>query len=211
MAMNEGLPTIVVCLRSGGDYFPNHVRALGKQIERNTTIPYRFVCYTDQVNELPEIETVELEKNYPGWWSCVELWKHQGPTIAIGLDTMILKNIDGLLILASHAPEEEFFLLDSFFHPGEFINGMQIWNGDWSWLYNEFDFEKESKLHRGDENYLIETLQARGYDLAAIQDYFEGICSYQRHYQKGLAKDPSVIIFHGRRKPWNTNLWERAK
>ncbi len=209
--MNEGLPSIVCCLRSGGEYHPNHISALAKQIARNVTIPYRFVCYTDQVADLAGIEMVELEKNYPGWWSCVELWKHQGPTIAIGLDTMVLKNIDNLLKVACHVPEDEFFLLDSFFHPGEFINGMQIWNGDWSWLYDQFDFEKESKLHRGDENYQIETLQARGVDLEPIQEYFEGICNYKLHYKKGLVKDPSIVIFHGRPKPWQTSLWKMVK
>ena len=207
MAMIDQIPSIVVCLRSGGDYYPGHVRALARQIERNATIPYRFVCYTDQVDELLEIETVELEKNYPGWWSCVELWKHQGPTIAIGLDTLVLKNIDDLLKMVCHIPEEDFFLLDSFFHPGEFINGMQAWNGDWSWLYDEFDFEKESKLHRGDENYQINALLTKGVDLTAIQEYFEGICSYKRHVRKGLVKDPGIIIFHGDPKPWRTNLW----
>ena len=88
---------------------------------------------------------------------------------------------------------------------------MQAWNGDWSWLYDEFDFEKESKLHRGDENYQIDALLAKGVDLTAIQEYFEGICSYKRHVRKGLVKDPGIIIFHGDPKPWRTNLWRLVK
>jgi hypothetical protein len=152
--MTDQIPTIVVCLRSGGDYRPQHLLAFAEQVEKNSFVPYRFICYSDTIKGFT---SVELEKNYPGWWSCVELWRHKGPTIAMGLDTMILGNIDGLLNACLQVKEDEFYLLDSPFHRGEWINGIQMWNGDWSWLYDEFDYEKESTTRRGEENYLIET------------------------------------------------------
>ena len=204
--MNQ-TPTIVVCLRSGGDYRPTHVMALAKQVEKNTAVPYRFVCYTDVTKSG---SVCPLEKNYPGWWSCVELWRHKGPTIAMGLDTIIKGNIDGLLNLACTVKDYEFCLLDSPFKRGEWINGIQIWNGDWSWLYDEFDFEKESATRRGDENYLIEKLIEEGMEIKSIQKVFPGICNYKLEYKRRLKMSSAVVYFHGRPRPWQTPLWNKV-
>ena len=206
--MIDQIPTIVVCLRSGGDYRPQHVIALAKQIEKNCSIPYRFVCYTD-VTESGSV--IPLEKNYPGWWSCVELWRHQGPTIAMGLDTMVLKNIDQLLNACLQVKEDEFYLLDSPFHAGEWINGIQMWNGDWSWLYEGFDYERISKTHRGEENYQIETLIETESKIKSIQSVFPSICNYKLGYKRRIGMKSAIIYFHGRPRPWQSPLWRLVK
>ena len=205
MVMIDQIPTIVVCLRSGGDYRPQHVAALETQIEKNSTLPYRFVCYSDIYFVGRD---VPLEKNYPGWWSCVELWRQTGPTIAMGLDTMILGNIDELLKFSLTVQPDEFCLLDSPFHKGEWINGIQVWNGDWSWLYDEFDYEKESATRRGEENYLIETLIERNIKIRSIQQAFSSIQNYKKEYLIKGRKKSSIIYFHGKPRPWNSPLWK---
>ena len=207
--MNDQIPSIVVCLRSGGDYKAKHVRALFNQIQKNTRNPFHFVCYSDE--QVDEISTIKLERNYPGWWSCAELWRHKGPTIAMGLDTIVKGNIDGLLQIALNAKEDEFYLLDSFFHKDEWINGIQIWNGDWSWLYEEFDFEKLSQTHRGEENYLIETLIQRKANIKSIQKKFPSICGFKHHFKRGIKRDSIVIVFYGKPRPWETPLWRWVK
>ena len=205
--MSDQIPTIVVCLRSGGDYRPCHVYALQKQVERNATIDHRFVCYSDMIVQ----NSIHLQKEYPGWWSCVELWRHQGPTIAMGLDTMILGNIDQLLNACLQVKEDEFYLLDSPFHVGEWINGIQMWNGDWSWLYEGFNYEKESLTRRGEENYQIETLIETESKIKSIQSVFPSVCNYRTQYMKRIGRGSAIIYFHGRPRPWQSPLWRLVK
>lgn len=209
--MNQ-IPSIVCCFRTGGEYKPEHVEALYKQTCRQTTKKYNFVCYTDYAESFSDgITVIPLEKNYPGWWSCVELWRHQGPSIIIGLDTMFIGNIDHILQLACDVKGNEFLLLESFWHLGQYINGMQIWNGDWSWLYKNFNYEKQSTEYRGDENYQIESLMRVGVSIGRIQMRVDGVYSYKDQYLRGKAKDPRVLIFYGKDKPWKVpSLWRPA-
>ncbi len=201
------IPSIVCCFRSGGDYLPKHVLALRKQIEKNTTVDYKFVCYSDVLIG----DSIPLKRGYPGWWSCVELWRATGPSILLGLDTIILGNIDGLLKLSTEVEENEFLLLDSPFHAGEFVNGIQVYNGDWSWLYENFNYEKESAIHRGDENYLINEIQKKNAKIGSINKHFPGIYNYKRQYKFKQFRDAKIIYFHGRPRPWQTRLWRMVK
>lgn len=199
------VPAIVLSLRSGGDYKPEHVVWLKEQLQKNTTLPFELVVYSDMSLD----GALPFEHDYPGWWSCVELWRHKGPTIAIGLDTMVLGNINGLLEFTTSVGPEEFFLLSSPFHKGELVNGMQIWNGDWSWLYEEFDYDDCSSKYRGDENYMIDALVKRGVNIGRIQDHFPGIYNYKKEYLNRKVKDARILIFHGKPRPWNSPVWRK--
>jgi len=203
------IPTIGCVLRSGGVYNSSHVLQLKAQTDRHADRPYRFVCMTDKMEATPStgIEIIPLEKNYPGWWSCCELWKLCGPTIVVGLDTAFVSDLGPLFDLAEQADFYEFWMLRSFFHPydpaRDLINGVQVWNGDWRWLWEEFDFKKDSEKFRGDENYLLDKLHNAGVRCRKIQDEVNGIYSYVLDCKRYIPKDAKVIVFHGRNKPWN--------
>lgn len=211
MVMKEQIPTFACVLRSGGDYRPLHADCLMRQIERCSTVPYRFLCLTDFVGADKWFPSLPLEFNYPGWWSCVELWKLKGPVVVAGLDTLIMGNIDGLFQFACSLKQNQFGLLDSPFHPNEFVNGIQVWNGDFSWLLERFNFEEIQAKYRGDENYLIESLQKKGIELVSINDHFGGIYNYKMEYlRKKIVGDPKILYFHGKPRPWNVaNLWRK--
>src|SRR3990172_11596570 len=110
----SNLPAIVFALRTGGDYLPEHVDAFIYQVEKNTTVAHEVKCYSDIKDE----KYISLEKNYPGWWSCTELWRNIGPTIVVGLDTLVFGSLDPLFELALRCKPDEFYLLDSPFHKG---------------------------------------------------------------------------------------------
>lgn len=211
MVMKEQIPTFACVLRSGGDYRPLHADCLMRQIERCSTVPYRFLCLTDFAGADKWFPSQPLEFNYPGWWSCVELWKLKGPVIVAGLDTLIMGNIDRLFHFACSLKENQFGLLDSPFHFGEFVNGIQVWNGDFSWLLKNFDFEKIQAKYRGDENYLIDSLYQKNIEIVSINENFDGIYNYKMDYlKKKIVGDPKILYFHGKPRPWNViNLWRK--
>ena len=61
--------TIATVLRSGGDYRPEHVRALAGMCGRFAPA-HRFVVLTDQCYAFAEDEEIEarpLKRDWPGW------------------------------------------------------------------------------------------------------------------------------------------------
>jgi hypothetical protein len=201
--------TFATALRTGGEYMRNHARMLKRQVEAHSTEPCRFVCLSDV--EIDGVETVKLQHNWPGWWSCVELWRLDGPVIVFGLDTVIVGSLDKYIEYARQMPSDVFLLPEAPYRQyrgldGYYINGVQIWNGDWSWLVDRFNYEVDSKRFRGDENYLLYQLFENDVEIRSINKELGGVVSYSLEYTKG--SDASIVYFHGQHKPWNKpGLW----
>ena len=93
----------VVCLKHGNKYSSEYVNVLYSMVKRNLTLPFDFVCFTDDVNGLdPKIQTMTLPIRHDigGWW-----WKPyffnkelpiQGTILFMDLDVIVFRNIDNL-------------------------------------------------------------------------------------------------------------------
>jgi|TARA_B100001013_G_scaffold100087_3_gene56422 hypothetical protein len=96
----------VVCLKHGFKYGPEYVNILAKMVKRNCTLPYEFVCYTENTHGIDKngITILPLPTAYPmisGWWYKPLLfnpWQKQlnGTILYIDLDVIIFRNIDKL-------------------------------------------------------------------------------------------------------------------
>ena len=87
--------TIATVLRSGGDYRPEHVRALADMCGRFAPA-HRFVVLTDQCYAFAEDEEIEarpLKRDWPGWWAKMELFALPGPVLFFDLDTVIVRSL----------------------------------------------------------------------------------------------------------------------
>ena len=91
------LPSVV-------DYGANHVRVMESMLKRHVTVPYRFVCITDDPTDL-ECETIPLWETYEAG-GCYHRLKAFSPDIQdllgerfcwIDLDAVIVNNIDHIL------------------------------------------------------------------------------------------------------------------
>ena len=60
----------VVCLKWGDKYSADYVNVLANMVARNTTVPYEFVCFTDNSNGIQAGIRVLPLPNLPitGWW-----------------------------------------------------------------------------------------------------------------------------------------------
>jgi hypothetical protein len=95
----------VICLKHGTKYGPEYVNKLYNMISRNLTIPYRFVCFTDDatnLNQKIEIKKLPENKNFNGWWWKPYIFKKEhfadGDTnLFFDLDMVIVGNIDHLI------------------------------------------------------------------------------------------------------------------
>ena len=93
--------TVACVLRTGPDFRPEHVLALHNGVRRNLSIPYRFVCLTDQVAEVSKlgIEARPLPHRWPGWWAKLNLFApgmFAGPVLYFDLDSMVIGKLDDI-------------------------------------------------------------------------------------------------------------------
>ena len=89
---------ITVCCVLWGDKFSKeYVHVLKASVERNTTVPHEFVCYSDRI--IPGVSTVPLRGGLEGWWNKLQLFdgRMDGRVVYFDLDTVLTGNIDWLL------------------------------------------------------------------------------------------------------------------
>lgn len=104
--MNEEL--VVLTWRWGQKYGPDYVRKLAASLKRHLTVPYRFLCVTDE--KIPGIETTCIKDpgltKYPG---CIcrlrlfdDVWQRDigiepgARAVCIDLDLVVTGKLDGL-------------------------------------------------------------------------------------------------------------------
>ncbi len=205
--MRESKHPIIACvLRSGGEYQPNHVEYLFRQLEQVISNPYQFVCLTDMDLNYSGIITIKLKHNWPGWWSKIELFRLTGFVIAFDLDTVFFGNIDSFIKEVSQT--SDFYLLESFRPPKRGISGIMAWNGDWRQFYRQFDYKKDSRRYRGDENYISAKLKGGNFPVSFVQDSLDGVYSWKRHCKGTVPKDCNILVFHGKPRPWQVpEVW----
>jgi hypothetical protein len=90
---------IVCVLKTTGSriYDAEWVYKLQRAIERNLSIPHRFVCFSDvKLN----CEFITLEENFNGWWNKIQLFNPNfflGETLYFDLDVVITRSLDKLV------------------------------------------------------------------------------------------------------------------
>ena len=176
----------VCVLRSGGEYGPEHVQWLARQVPG-------IVCLSDV--DVPGIEVVPLEYNWPGWWSKTELFSGSiaGDLMFYDLDTVVLKPLE--------MPDRTTVLRD-FCKPSRMGSGLMyiaeqdkdvVWN---AWLEDPAGHMARCG-RRGDQMFLDRYIGSaqKWQDIAAVY-------SYKEHCRTGLPADAVVVCFHGKPRPW---------
>lgn len=194
----------VACVFWGDKFSDDYVYNLKSMVERNTTVPHQFVCFSDR--ELEGIKTVKLIPGYEGWWNKMQMFntdfKLGNRVVYLDLDTLIVDNIDWLLeydgmfmgiedlgSVNKHQPELK----------GRLQSGVMSWDYRLnSHLWNRFTSSGESQRYRGDGEYLNHIVPK--YQRDFIQKRYKGkLKSYKYQvYSEGITDDLSIICFHGR-------------
>jgi hypothetical protein len=107
----------VVCLKWGNKYSPEYVNKLKNMVERNLSLPYEFVCFTEDSSGIDKSIRCEPLPSLPinGWW--YKLWflskdfPLSGTILFLDLDIVIFKNIDKLF---TYNNTDEFCIIRDF-------------------------------------------------------------------------------------------------
>jgi len=211
---NRRIVNFVVTLKSGGDFAAFDAITLSRQVMEHMRIPHRFICLTDIDFKYSLIDIVKLEKSLPGWWSMVEMFRIKGPVIASGLDLVIVGDISRLAEIALTCSKDVFYMAEP--QPkakarGEkWCSGFQIWNGDYSWLYNTWR-EIDMHYYKNEQERTYNILENFNIEIRSIQKEFRGYYSYKNDCRRNKKPDDArVILFHGNPRPKNClSSWVR--
>lgn len=211
----------VICVQTG-NYLgrgEQYVRRLKAAVERNLTLPHRFVCVTDHF-----IDGVWcMASRFDGWWEKLHLFKRglfEGRCMFLDLDTVIVGNIDDIA-----GYDGEFATLHDFWRGrGGLGPAVILWEpGALSEsIFDEWAACGFPKRGNGDQSWIENLDQGRfAKRIDILQMLYPGsFVSYKEHCtaaRRGWRGDMSdqrpppdgarVVCFHGNPRPHEVGGW----
>jgi len=217
----------IVCLKWGNKYSAENVNRLYRMVKKNITIPYRFICLTEDSNGVMdgvEIRPIELDPHLRGWWYKLQLFQKtfhdiSGTTLFMDLDVVIVDNIDALFDF-----EKDSFCIIKDLQPVKVYNSsvFRLEIGSHPEVWDDFQKNKKSIISRlyGDQDWLSEKITTaklwpkkwvvsfKRQCNARTKNSFGHLGKYLRLLgllrPKGYAiipEDAKIIYFHGKPDP----------
>ncbi len=221
IALKETIVNIV-CLKWGNKYGPEYVNRLYAGVKRNTTINFKFWCFTDDATGIrPEVRTVPLPyaTQLDSWWNKLHLFSNDIPIdqgawiFYIDLDTLIVDNIDKLL-----ASKHQCLVVLRDFYQGIVKSANQIGSGLMCWEHGKYEFIW-SKFITNVEKHIKQAgtygdqwwIEQRVKTVLLWQDLFpDQVVSFKVHCRKGIPANAKIICYHGKpsipESSTNTNI-----
>jgi hypothetical protein len=205
--------TIACVFKTGGEYRADAVRALIAGVRANLTVEHRVVCLTDSEEDLG-CGVVPLHHGWPGWWSKIELFRPgalpHGQKFYLDLDTIVVRNIDGLV------DGHPFTLLKNFWADDRIGSGLMAWSADLSAIYDRFVEDAERHMAEyvttekwGDQGFIRFNSPITW---ERWQDRLPGkVVSFKRHCVpiSRIPEDAAIVCFHGAPRPWQLNSFQK--
>lgn len=169
-------------------YTEEWVEKLYRGFYRNLTVPFRFVCFVDRLREFKEpILQEKLRSPYPDYGCFIEPFRMNLPMILVGLDTLIVRNIDHMAHYCLN--ESRLALPRNPYQKDQSINGVALIPSGHRGIYDGWNGENDMEWLRRFPNRWID-------------DLWPGqVLSLKFHdvRRKGL-QDASIVYMHGRPK-----------
>lgn len=212
----------IICMKWGTVYGPEYVNILDAMLKRNLTVPYKFICFTDdrtgvhdhiETREIPEIPLGDA-LHFSGWRKLASLSPKlgiEGTVLFLDLDLIIMDNIDCFL---THKPGK-FCIIENWTQPGQNIGNSSVYRYEADAHHDVFeDFSKnyetiyQDKVITNEQHYLTWEV-AKKHEVVFWPD--EWCRSFKRHSLPGRLlrrfvspKIPAgckILVFHGPPKP----------
>jgi len=224
-ALQSGAKITILCVRFGNRYGREYVERLRNMVSRNLTIPYEFVCLTDDKHPIEGVRSIyQPNANYAkGWWHKVHMFDPSlplsGRILYFDLDIVIHDNIDKLAVLHPH---QFLGILDfnrKFYESWKYLNSsVMAWNhGVETDIWDQFKSNQKSAMTlQGDQDWIWKLAKDRikFWPKDWIQSYKWEIRGREqltvingkrqfREVDHTVEVDPNccVTVFHGEPKP----------
>lgn len=169
-------------------YDETWVEKLYRGFRRNLTVPFRFRCFVDTFRQFQEpIEQILIVQRPIGYGSCIEPYKLNEPMILVGLDTVILGNIDHMAEYCLR--EHRIAVPRDPFEPSKVCNGVALVPAGNRDVYDAWTGQNDMQWMRLREG------------LSLLDDLFPGeVVSYKGHAKEHGIEGAKIVYFHGNPK-----------
>jgi hypothetical protein len=172
---------------------------LFRGVDRNIKINFDFYCLS---NTKTKYNTIPLVTDSDGYWNKIELFRPNlfvGPTLYLDLDVVVCNDITDLV---NQVTPDRLLMVEE---PYRSIHNssVMLWNNDYSDLYFNYINNQQEVIRDytnvdrdgalGDQAYISENIKHETFD----QKYI----GWKHHKIVTEIKDPSLVIFTGRKKP----------
>ena len=154
---------VVLCVKFGTKYGREYVERLRNMVARHTTVPYEFVCLTDDARQIEGVRSIvqPFQQYKKVWWHKVHMFDPNlplsGRILYFDLDVIICDNIDKLFL--NH--QNLFLGIKDFnrkFHPSWlYLNSsVMSWvHGTQNYIFDEFKRNpNEAQKLLGDQDWI---------------------------------------------------------
>lgn len=202
----------IICLKWGNKYGPEYVNNLYRSVCQNTTVGFKFYCFTDDIRNIDSGVICHLlpDHGLEGWWNKLYLFSRDLPFVTgekiffLDLDTLIVGNIDPILDVEYPmlVTVRDFYTdLSSVMAGGDYLQScvMHWTHGQYHRVWDEFIVDTESSIKsvfpHGDQRWIQKLIPERKY----FQDVLPGkIVSFKVDCVSGPPDGASIICFHGK-------------
>lgn len=224
----KDIKNYIVCLKHGTKYSSEYVNVLYNMTKRHTTIPYEFVCFTDDTRDInPDVRTIPLKPiGVYGWWYKVIFFDKNFPLdgniLYFDLDVVINSNIDRLFL---NQPDKFNIIRDfnrSLRKDWSRMNSsvFRLKTGSLSYVYDNFfkNHAMEMRRHHGDQDWIFaqvgknkndwcfwpdEWIQSYKWEMRDRNDLdrINGIRNFKNQKEPKVLPKTCVAVFHGEPHP----------
>ena len=209
----------VICMKWGDKYSADYVNILFNMVSRNLSIPFRFVCFTDDpkgINEQVEVfdlPSLNLPNNIPerGWLKLTTFSKTlgdlEGKALFLDLDLIITGSLDDLFEI-----EGDFLIVKDFIRK-DVTGNSSVYRfeiGQHEDVIENFknNFTDIKNKHRNEQEYLSAFMDKKNLLSYWPEDWcksFKKHCIHkglkQFFYPPELPENTRIVIFHGKPNP----------
>ncbi len=174
-------------------YTEADVCALYRGFKKHLNVPFRFICWSEKERDYaePAIEQRKLAAETPTYGALTQCYELNEPTIMVGLDTVIVGNLDHIAAYCLGA-QKPAVPMDPF-KPETVCNGVSLVPGGNDWLWTEYQGQN-------DMDWIRDSWKA-GRIVAFDALFPNQIVSYKRSIRAdGLSEETRIVYFHGEHK-----------
>lgn len=170
-------------------YDESWVEKLYRSFARNLTAPFKFVCFVDRPRQFNEPIEQELIADYkvPRYAALIEPFKLNVPMILVGLDTMVVDNIDHLAqYCMTPGPVA---VPTAAYDPKTTCNGVSLVPEGHRDIYDRHNGENDMLWMRKQKTDRIDNLWPKQ------------VVSYKTYVKENGLEGVKIVFFHGEEKP----------
>lgn len=203
------MKTIVLVLKSGGDFGFQDVNLIGTQIllKWKSSIKPKIVCFWDQIKETIDLGNIEyrpINNDYKGVWSRFMLYGPEvedlKPFLYLDLDTAIIQSLENIFELV-YEKEDKWIVLEDFWQKNQLATGL-VWfpkNCKKTLeIYNKY--VSDGKSYTGRMDYYLRTVSKEDLFWQQLTStvYNFKPKNISGKYLVDLPKNANLVCFHGK-------------